>query len=84
MPSDKSAIPGAAAKDSRTTRADALPLAYDWDQIVEDLNRLLRLRTTPIGMKLFKSVEEMERIPKIRRPKAIHTTDQIVAMAARL
>ena len=84
MPSDKSPIPGAAAKDSQTTRADALPVVYDWNQIVEDLNRLLRLRTTPIGMKLFASVEEMEQIPKIRRPMAIHTTDQIVAMAARL
>ncbi len=26
---------------------------YDFDQIVADLNRLLRLRTTPIGLKLF-------------------------------
>ena len=35
-------------------------------------------------MKLFATVEEMERIPKLRRPKSIHTTDQIVAQAARL
>jgi len=61
-----------------------MPAVYDWNQIVEDLNRLLRLYTTPIGMKLFTSVEEMEQIPKIRRPKAIHTTDLIVAMAVRL
>ncbi|MGH7933652.1 MAG: DUF169 domain-containing protein [Candidatus Binataceae bacterium] len=60
------------------------PQTYDWNQIVDDLNRLLRLRTTPIGMKLFTTVEEMEAIPKIRRPKSIHTTDQIVAQAARL
>src|SRR5271156_5493805 len=58
--------------------------AYDWNAIVDDLNKLLRLRTTPIGMKLFRTVEEMEAIPKIRRPKSIHTTDQIVAQAARL
>jgi hypothetical protein len=25
------------------TRADAVPIAYDWNQIVEDLNRLFRL-----------------------------------------
>jgi uncharacterized protein (DUF169 family) len=62
----------------------AEPQSYDWNQIVDDLNRLLRLRTTPIGMKLFASVEEMERIPKLRRPKSIHTTDQIVAQASRL
>jgi len=64
--------------------APAEPASYDWNQIVDDLNRLLRLKTTPIGMKLFTTVEEMEAIPRIRRPKAIHTTDQIVAQAARL
>ena len=35
-------------------------------------------------MKLFRTAEEMEAIPKIRRPKSTHTTDQIVAQAARL
>lgn len=60
------------------------PDTYDWEQLTDDLNRLLRLRTTPIGMKLFATVEEMEAIPKIRRPKATHTTDQIVAQACRL
>ena len=52
-------------------------LSYNGQQIVEDLNRLLRLRTTPIGMKLFESVAEMAAIERIRRPKDIHTTDQI-------
>jgi uncharacterized protein (DUF169 family) len=58
--------------------------AYNWAAIVEDLNRLLRLKTTPIGMKLFRTTEELAAIPKLRRPKTIHTTDQIVAQAARL
>ena len=56
---------------------------YDGPQIVDDLNRLLRLRTTPIGMKLFETVSEMESIERIRRPKDIHTTDQIVGQASR-
>lgn len=60
------------------------PAQYDWQALVADLNALLRLKTTPIGMKLFETVEEMEAIPRIRRPSAIHTTDQIVAQAARL
>jgi uncharacterized protein (DUF169 family) len=64
--------------------AGGTPERYDWNAIVDDLNRLLRLRTTPIGMKLFESAAEMEAIPRIRRPKAVHTTDQIVAQAARL
>ncbi len=60
--------------------ADRIDLAG----LVADLNSLLRLKTNVIGMKLFASVAEMEAIPKIRRPNAIHTTDQIVSMAARL
>ena len=35
-------------------------------------------------MKMFARVEEMTAIPKIRRPTAVHTTDQIVSMASRL
>src|SRR6201991_3070320 len=49
-----------------------------------DLNSLLRLKTTVMSMKLFAHAAEMEAIPKIRRPNAIHTTDQIVSMASRL
>ena len=55
----------------------------DWPELVNDLNRMLRLRTTPIGMKLFETVAAMEAVPRIRRPKDIHTTDQIVGQAAR-
>lgn len=55
----------------------------DWVQIVDDLNRLLRLRTTPIGMKLFESEAQLEQIPRLRRPKNIHTTDQVVGQASR-
>src|SRR5437773_2588188 len=57
---------------------------YDWPAIVEGLNRYLRLRSIPIGMKLFETVEAMAAIPKIRRPKVRHTTDQIVAQARQL
>src|SRR5258708_34219661 len=60
------------------------PEAFDLAAIVADLNNLLRLKTTVIGMKMFASVDEMLAIPKIRRPTAIHTTDQIVSMASRL
>ena len=56
---------------------------FDGPQIVADLNRLLRLRTTPIGMKMFKTRQEMEAVQRIRRPKDIHTTDQIVGQASR-
>src|SRR3989304_4582860 len=57
---------------------------YDWNGIVDGLNQSLRLRSIPIGMKLFETVEAMEAISKIRRPQAKHTTDQIVAQARQL
>ena len=41
------------------------PTVYDWPKLIDDLNRLLRLKTTPIGMKMFETREEMEAIPKI-------------------
>lgn len=56
----------------------------DWADVLGRLDRALRLRTTPIGMKLFETVEEMEAVPRIRRPNDIHTADQIVSMASRL
>src|SRR3984957_12757663 len=58
--------------------------AFDPAAMVADLNSLLRLKTTVIGMKMFATAEEMAAIPKIRRPSAVHTTDQIVSMASRL
>ena len=66
----------------QSVHLDGAPI--DWTKLVDDLNRLLRLRTTPIGMSMFATKEEMEAVPKIRRPKDIHTTDQVVGMASRL
>lgn len=56
---------------------------FDRKAVVSDLNRLLRLQTTPIGIKMFASIEEMQSVPRIRRPRHIHTTDQIVGQASR-
>src|SRR6478752_4699616 len=67
-------MPQAAATDEK----------IDLAGMVADLNSLLRLKTTVIGMKMFARAEDMAAIPKIRRPIAVHTTDQIVSMASRL
>ncbi|HMA88135.1 MAG TPA: DUF169 domain-containing protein [Burkholderiales bacterium] len=56
----------------------------DWPELAAELERLLRLRAIPFGMKLFESRADMEALPRIRRPKAVHTLDQVVAQAARL
>src|SRR3979411_1941315 len=60
------------------------PETFDLPAMVADLHRLLRFNNTVIGMKMFESADEMAAIPKIRRPTATHTTDQIVSMASRL
>src|SRR4051812_26641764 len=65
-------------------QAAAQPETFDLAAMVADLSSLLRLKTTVIGMKMFASADEMAAIPKIRRPTAPHTTDQIVSMASRL
>ncbi len=56
----------------------------NWAKLVADLERLLKLRNPPFGMKLFERAADMEAIPRIRRPKAVHAFDQVVAQAARL
>src|ERR1700756_3088210 len=60
------------------------PEQHDLTAMVADLNSLLRLKTTVIGIKMFARAEDMEAVPKIRRPNAVHTTDQIISMASRL
>ena len=57
---------------------------YDWPSVAGDLDRLLKLRTLPIAIKLFTSKTEMEAVERVRRPTAIHTFDQIIGQAARL
>lgn len=53
-------------------------------QLAQELESILKLRTPPFGIKMFETVEAMNAIPRLRRPDAVHTTDQIVAQAARL
>ena len=38
-------------------------MTTDWTKLVADLERLLKLRSIPFGMKLFERSEEMEAIP---------------------
>ena len=59
-------------------------MPLDLPKLSADLERLLRLRSIPFGMKLFEQAADMEAIPRIRRPKAVHTLDQVVAQASRL
>lgn len=65
--------------------SDTTPASMpDLATLASELERTLKLRNPPIGMKLFESAETLKQIPRLRRPQAVHTTDQIVAQAARL
>jgi len=59
-------------------------MSEDWAKLSADLERLLKLRSHVFAMKLFEKREEMEAIPRIRRPQSIHTLDQVVGQASRL
>src|SRR5437868_15144271 len=59
-------------------------MTHDWPAIVDELSSLMKLRTIPFGMKMFERREDMEAIPRIRRPQSVHTLDQIVGQASRL
>jgi len=56
----------------------------DLPKLTRELEGLLKLRSIPFGMKMFERAADMEAIERIRRPKNIHTLDQIVAQSARL
>src|SRR5690242_7622540 len=66
------------------TLSDAPPLgAKAIADLAEQLNQLLRLRTFPIGMKLFEDLDEMANVPGLRRPPKGRTfsTCQLVTQA---
>jgi uncharacterized protein (DUF169 family) len=69
--------------DSPAMVEPAQPDAKALAQMAEQLTQLLRLRTLPIGMKLFESLEEMENVPGLRRPTRGKTfsTCQLVTQA---
>ena len=72
--------------ESKITNAANSPAAPQMSsaELAASLEQLLKLRCIPFTMKLFERAADMEAIPKIRRPKNVHTTDQVVAQAARL
>ena len=54
--------------------------AFDGAAVVAELNQLLRLRTTPIGMKLFASVEEPECLGDLNGDLNVTVADLLVLL----
>ena len=67
-----------------TPPVPAIGSADDFKALASRLERTLKLRAPPFAMKLCESVDEMQAVPRIRRPQAVHTLDQLVGQAARL
>ena len=67
----------APAAEARTPDAQSIA------GLAEQLNQLLRLRTFPIGMKLFEDLDEMACVPGLRRPPKgkIFSTCQLVTQS---
>src|SRR5271169_3851943 len=59
-------------------------MSQDWVEIAGELDRLLKLRSIVFAMQLYERREDMEAIPRIRRPQHVHTLDQVVGQASRL
>lgn len=72
---------GAEAARSGQTAASA---QLSHKALAEELQALLRLRSHVFCMKLFERRTDMEAIERIRRPRSVHTLDQIVGQASRL
>lgn len=69
---------------SPTTEAAPITTPDDFKQLTARLEQTLKLRALPFGMKLCPTLEAMQQVPRIRRPQAVHTLDQLVGQAARL
>ncbi len=56
---------------------------YDYGSIVLQLQHYLKLQTIPVGMKRFRTLEDAEKVPKLRRPEpgVKLATDQIVGQS---
>lgn len=59
-------------------------MEYQWNEIVNRMAKLLRLHSTPIGIKAFHSVDEMGRIPGLRRARHIHVPCQFFGQAIQM
>jgi len=49
----------------------------NWEEITRELERLLRLRTFPIAYKRLEKVEELEKVPKVRKLDRFFTFCQL-------
>ncbi|HOD36897.1 MAG TPA: DUF169 domain-containing protein [Syntrophales bacterium] len=49
--------------------------------VVKEIERYMRLRTSPVGFKFLASKEDLGKVEKVRRPKKYSTACQLITMA---
>jgi len=52
----------------------------DWAELSRELERLLHLRTHPIAFRRLEKAEELEKIPKVRKPHHFYTLCQAMGL----
>ena len=57
---------------SSSSAMPAVGSAEDFKRVASELERVLKLKALPFGMKLCETVEEMQAVPRVRRPQAIY------------
>lgn len=59
---------------------------YNWEELINDINRLVKLKASPVGLKVLEKKEELDNFPKIRRYKTDkkYYACQFIGQAARL
>jgi uncharacterized protein (DUF169 family) len=53
----------------------------DWELMGSEIQDMVKLRTMPIGMKFLEKMEDMDKIPKLRRPDTLLTFCQAITMS---
>ena len=69
---------------SATPPSPTVATPADFQRLTARLEQVLKLRALPFAMKVCETVEQLQSVPRLRRPSAVHTLDQLVGQTARL
>jgi dephospho-CoA kinase len=53
---------------------------HDWEKLVRRMERLMRLKSFPVGFKMLENKEELDQIPFMRRPQRKMTLCQLITL----
>jgi len=53
---------------------------HDWEKLVRRMERLMRLKSFPVGFKMLENMKELDQIPFMRRPQRKMTLCQLITL----